>query len=121
MAKTKEHIHKLRRHKYPNGVKIYFCINDCNFKIEAAFALGKRVLCNMCGEPFEMNEYSVKLSKPHCGACGRYKTIDADGKRRYIDKNRSAQALADLGKSSVESLKDRMSKVVQMEPEEDIL
>lgn len=117
---SKEHIHKFKRHTYPNGTKVYFCTMDCTFKIEAAFALGKVCLCNICDEPFKMNEYSVKLAKPHCNSCGKIKVQDADGKTKFISKNRPAQAIADMGKAAVGSMKDRMSKVITLEKDEDI-
>jgi len=121
MPKVQEHTHKLKRHIYPNGTKVYFCILDCTFKVEAAFALGKVVLCNICNEPFPMNEYSIKLAKPHCNACGKMKIKDPDGKARFINKGRPTQAIADLGKSAISSMKDRMAgRVVAMEKDEDI-
>lgn len=119
MAKL-EHIHKLRRHKYPNGTKVYFCTLDCNYKIEAALALGKRVLCNICGDEFIMNEYSIKLAKPHCTQCGKMKIQDAEGKNRFVSKGRPQAALADLASNSVQSLKERLGRVVTMEKDEDI-
>ena len=65
--KTLTHVHKLRRHKYSTGNSIYFCtLPDCNFKMDVALSLGKRSLCNLCGNEFIMNEYSIKLAKPHC-------------------------------------------------------
>lgn len=122
MPKVEDHIHKLKRHKYTNGSKVYFCINNCTFKVDVPFALGLIVLCNICDEPFTMNEYSIKLAKPHCNKCGKMKVADPDGKARFVPKGRANQAIADLGTSAVSSLKDRMSKVVTMEPtiDEDI-
>lgn len=120
MAKIQEHIHKLRRHTYTNGTKVYFCTLDCSFKVEAPFALGKKTICNICGDTFLMNEYSVKLAKPHCNSCGKFKVIDDDGKARFVDKSRPTQAIAELGKNAVASLKDRMGKVVAIEKDEDI-
>jgi hypothetical protein len=121
MPKVQDHTHKLKRHTYPNGTKVYFCILDCTFKVEAAFALGKVVLCNICNEPFPMNEYSIKLAKPHCSACGKMKVQDGDGKAKFINKGRPIQAIADLGKSAISSMKERMSgRVVEMVKDEDI-
>lgn len=121
MPKVQEHTHKLKRHTYPNGTRVYFCINDCTFKVEAAFALGKIVLCNICNQPFVMNEYSIKLARPHCNNCGKMKVSDPDGKARFVSKGRSAQAIADLGKQAVGSMRERMSgKVVAIEKDEDI-
>jgi ribosomal protein S27AE len=114
MAKT-EHVHKLRRHKYPNGTKVYFCVLDCNYKIEAAFVIGKKTICNICGEEFHMNEYSAKLAKPHCTKCGKIQIVDEDGNKRRIDKSRPVAAIADLSNKNVNSLRERLGKVIQME------
>lgn len=119
MSRVKDHIHRLKRHTYPNGTKVYFCTNDCSYKIEAAFALGKVVECNICGVEFKMNEYAVKLAKPHCAGCGKYKTM-VDGKPKFVQKGRVVEALSDLGKTSADSMKERLGKVVVMEKDEDI-
>ena len=118
MAKT-THVHKLRRFKYANGTKVYFCTLDCNFKIEAALALGKKTICNICNNEFIMNEYSCKLAKPHCTRCGKMK-VEVDGEMRFVNKLRPTAALAELAKDSVISLKERLGKVVTMEKDEDI-
>lgn len=117
---TKEHLHKLKRHVYPNGTKVYFCTNNCNFKVDVAFALGKEVLCNICDTPFTMNEYSIKLAKPHCANCGKMKVKDGEGKSRFISKGRPIPAIAELGKSSVNELRQRLGSVTIMEKDEDI-
>src|SRR4030095_10636533 len=115
-----EHIHKLKRHVYSNGTKVYFCTNNCSFKVDVALALGKEVLCNICNEPFFMNEYSIKLAKPHCGNCGKTKIKDAEGKNRFISNNRPTQAIAEMGQNAVSSLKQRLGSVTVMEKDEDI-
>lgn len=75
-AKAK-HVHKFRRHKYKTGNIIFFCAEpDCNFKLAPALAIGKRSICWRCGEPFIMNEYSIRLAKPHCDACHQPKKSD---------------------------------------------
>jgi hypothetical protein len=76
MAKT-EHIHKFKRLIYKSGNSIFFCATpDCKQKISIPLALGKRSICWRCGEPFVMNEYSLRLAKPHCDACHKPKKID---------------------------------------------
>lgn len=89
--KVANHIHKLRRHTYKTGVSIFFCILDCNYKIEAALALGKTSICNECNEPFVITEQSVRLLRPHCLRCGRVVVKDADGKRKYVHKTKSVR------------------------------
>lgn len=109
-----KHIHKLKKHKYKNGTAVYFCINDCNFKVEAPLALGKEVLCNICSQPFIMNEYSLKLTKPHCGNCGKVKVKGDDGKGHFINK-RSAnpQILSEIAEDTTNDLKSRLEGVVK--------
>jgi molybdenum cofactor biosynthesis enzyme MoaA len=118
MAKI-EHVHKLRRHRYSNGTKVYFCTLDCNYKIEAALALGKKSICNTCHDEFIMNEYSCKLAKPHCTRCGKMK-VTVDGEVKFINKLRPNAALAEIAKGSTNSLRERLGKVVMMEKDEDI-
>lgn len=120
MAKVQDHIHKFKRTSYSTGTKVYFCIDNCSYKIEVAFALGKVVRCNICDEDFAMNEYSIKLAKPHCNNCGKMQVRDAEGKRKFVAKGRTNQAIADLAKSSISDLKSRMGKVVAMAKDEDI-
>jgi hypothetical protein len=72
MAATR-HTHKFRRHKYKSGNIIYFCVLDCTVKMAPALAIGKKSLCNICGEPFTMTDYSVRLAKPHCDKCHKPK------------------------------------------------
>lgn len=114
-----EHIHKLRRHKYKNGTVVYFCSMDCHFKIERELAIGKRTLCNICGEPFFMNEYSVKLAKPHCTNCGKMRIKNDDGTVQFVDRNRTKVIAEEMAANSVNSLRERLSSVVQMEPKDE--
>jgi Zn finger protein HypA/HybF involved in hydrogenase expression len=65
---------------------------DCHFKIEAALALGKLSLCQHCDEPFIMNEYTIKLKRPHCMNCGKKQITTADGRKVFVNK-RSVQVL----------------------------
>jgi len=69
-----KHIHKFKRHFYKTGNAIFFCtLPDCNFKVATHLSIGKTAICNRCGEPFSMNEYSIRLSKPHCDKCHKRK------------------------------------------------
>lgn len=70
----KKHIHKLKRVKYKSGSITLFCaLPDCAFKVNPALALGKRSICWRCGESFILNEYSLRLAKPHCEGCHKSK------------------------------------------------
>jgi len=69
-----EHICKLKRHTYETGSKIFFCaLPKCTKKLKIGLALGKESICWRCGEPFIMNEYSIRLAKPHCEDCHKSK------------------------------------------------
>jgi ribosomal protein S27AE len=68
------HVHKLKRLRYKSGNDIFFCaLPDCAFKTNISLVLGKRSICWRCGESFVMNEYSIRLSKPHCNNCHKPK------------------------------------------------
>lgn len=122
MAKAKEqeeHVHKLKRHTFRGGRQVYFCVLDCNFQIDAAFALGKQSICHICGAEFTMNEYSVKLARPHCKNCGKMRVKTEEGGTRFVNKSRAIAAIAEISEDKVTSLRDRLGKVVVMEPQED--
>lgn len=74
------HIHKFKRDTYSTGKKFYYCINgDCTFKCDVKHSLGKTSLCNNCGNPFAMNEYSIRKANPKCMDCVKRRTIRKDG------------------------------------------
>lgn len=115
MAKRQIHVHKLKRHKYPTGNAVYFCIlPDCHFKIEVALALGKRTLCNTCGEEFIINEYTLKLARPHCDGCGKVKVKDSSGEVRYVKKVAN-KILAGVAENTTDSLRNRLNNMTSTE------
>jgi hypothetical protein len=119
--KKQNHVHKLRRHSYNNGTKVFFCtLPDCNYKVDTFLALGKKAICHLCNDEFIMTEYTVKLARPHCQKCGKMKIKTASGEVKFINKNRPIQALAELGQTAVASLRERLGSVVTMEKDEDI-
>src|SRR5216683_5297533 len=74
MSKLK-HTHKLKRVRFKTGNAIFFCaLPDCSYKIQPPFALGKRSICWRCGNEFIMDEYTLRLAKPHCTSCHKPKT-----------------------------------------------
>jgi hypothetical protein len=114
------HIHRLKKHKYKTGVAVYFCtLPDCHFKIEAPFALGKESLCNICGEPFLMNEYTIKLVKPHCINCGKKEVKDENGNKHYIRKS-GGKTLAHIAADATNELKSRLDGIVRPLADDDI-
>jgi len=72
-AAIEKHVHKLKRHRFKSGNEVYFCTLDCNYKISPALAVGKKTICHRCGEVFTMNEYSIRLARPHCDKCHKSK------------------------------------------------
>jgi hypothetical protein len=114
------HTHKLRRHRYPSGNAVFFCtLPECHYKIDVPLALGKRTICNICGEEFIINEYTIKLAKPHCLDCGKVKVKGADGKSRYVKKVTN-RVLAGVATDSLEDLRSRLDNVSAASLEDDI-
>lgn len=114
------HTHKLKKHTYKNGTAVYFCLLNCNYKIEVSMADGKEVLCNICGEKFTMTVASIKQAKPHCTNCGKVMVKDENGKRTYVSKDRMKFIASDLAKNKVADLRAKLSSVITMERDEDI-
>lgn len=76
MAKKKvlDHVHKLKRVKYTNDETVFFCTKGaCEYTINTKLALGKPSECWRCGKEFNLNEISIRLTKPHCIACTKVK------------------------------------------------
>lgn len=120
MAKLTSHTHKLRKHKYPSGNAVFFCIlPDCHYKIDVALALGKKTLCNICEEEFIINEYTIKLAKPHCSNCGKVKVKDASGANRYVKKVTN-RILSDMAERTSGDLRSRLDSMTSVSSEEDI-
>lgn len=117
-----KHTHKLKRIRFKTGNAVFFCaLPDCHYKINQALALGKRNICWRCGDEFIMNEYSLRLAKPHCDSCHRPKG--------FIDKQPSLTVATSeqLQMNGIEgaglSLADRLTSVIKRaneEGEEDI-
>lgn len=109
-TQIQEHTHKLRLHKYPNGTKVYFCVLNCSYKVEVAFALGKVTLCNICNSEFEITKLTLRLQEPHCSDCGRVLVKNADGSRTYIRKVAN-KVLGDVANKTVENLSTRLASI----------
>lgn len=117
---TQKHTHRYKRHKYATGNAVYFCtLPDCHHKLEVALSLGKKSICNICGNEFIMNEYTLKLAKPHCDSCSKIKVRAPDGKKHFIRKD-SIPVMASLAEESAEELRDRLDAVVGSDTEKDI-
>lgn len=103
-ATIQKHIHKLKRIKFKSGNASFFCtLPDCTFKVNPALALGKRSECWRCGEEFLLNEYSIRLAKPHCEKCHHPKksdlapsiTVATDEVQREVPVRSEFSSLAD--------------------------
>jgi hypothetical protein len=114
-----KHLHKLKKHKYKTGTVIFHCVlPECHYKIESFLSLGKRSLCNICGEEFLLDEYSIKLVRPHCRNCGKQRVTDDEGKAHYVHKVRGT--LAAVAESSTEELRKRLANAVVVHAEDDV-
>lgn len=108
------HVHKLKRHTYKTGTKVFFCtLPDCNYKITVQFALGKKCICNLCNAEFTMNEYSVKLAKPHCQNCSKVKVTDENGVSKFVRPNTVDIRETVEAKESVSNLKSRLEAITE--------
>jgi hypothetical protein len=106
-----KHVHRLRKKRYKNGTSIFFCtLPDCHYKIECDLSLGKESMCNECGETFLMNEYTIRLTRPHCHNCGK-REVKVDGKRHYVSK-RQNEVLVDVAAGEVVNLRSRLDNLV---------
>ena len=122
-AKMEKHIHKLKRVRFKSGNSFYFCaLPDCSFKVNPALALGKRSICWRCGESFIINEYALRLAKPHCDKCHMPKHYD-DGlppaTTEQLNKE-EAKATSSLSDRLTNIIKDNPTKTIAAEGDEDI-
>lgn len=123
---VQKHIHKLKRHKYKNGTLTYFCVNDCDYRLDPELAFGKIVECWRCARSFSMNVYSSKSAKPHCEECHKFK-----GDLAKKIETKPLQEIAVLaGEDITNDLADRLHSLTepiktvefkQLENEEDLL
>jgi hypothetical protein len=116
-----KHVHKLRRHKYrKTGNSVFFCtLPECHYKIEVPLALGKISLCNYCDSEFIIDEYTLKLVKPHCRNCGKVRVTDEEGNSRYVKKVTN-QILPHVASETISDLRNRLNSVTAVADEDDI-
>lgn len=116
--KLHNHIHKFRRKIYKTGNSVYFCVDDCNYKIGVEFSLGKMTRCNNCDKAFQMNEYSIRAAKPKCMDCIKRKTITKGG----IDANIMVESISkSIAADSITELKNKMDNLIikEYKPEDE--
>ena len=128
-SKVVNHVHKLKKHKYKSGNITYFCtLPDCNYKVAPALAIGKRSICNRCGNEFILNEYSIRLVRPHCEECHKSK----DGKKEIKQIKQPSYSGIDIGveapsiaihnpfADSTLSLSERLKQATTVKEDEEI-
>lgn len=105
------HIHKLKRHRFKTGSSILYCTGaNCSYKVAPQLALGKLTLCWRCDKPFTLDDYTMRLAKPHCRNCQKKKSGG------LIEKIEPEMASA-----TVNDLRSRLSSVVSLEKEDEEL
>lgn len=119
------HVHKLKKYKYSSGTEIFFCtLPDCHFKIDCMLMVGKKAICNICGDEFIMGDIDIKRLRPHCANCGKVMIRDADGNKRYVRKVRSkllaTSVTSEVAINSAKSLRERLDSISRNEADEDI-
>lgn len=135
MAKSalQKHIHKVKRQRFKSGNHMYFCtLPDCYWKINPALFLGKTTICWRCGEEFNMNEYSLRLARPHCEKCHKTKSEDKEEatinalSQAHRDITQSGVSMAPIAESLsladklTSLLKKQASNTIATEGDEDI-
>ena len=123
-----KHVHKLKRHRYKTGNTVYFCVDNCAFKVSTELALGKKCICWRCGQPFTLTEYSIRLAKPHCGDCHKPKgaILERTEVPDFVSKHPpeiEAKGAITLPKDSAADLRSRLTGVLhsglQAKPDEE--
>jgi hypothetical protein len=106
-----KHTHLYKRHTYSNGEQILFCTRgECDKKINVKLALGKPAVCWRCQKEFTLNEYSLRLAKPHCMDCK---------KRKHDHEETTTQ----ITPSIVDDLRSRLDRIIEhpVSAEDDLL
>lgn len=124
---TTQHVHKFKRLKYKTGGQIFFCTQpDCSVKLNPALALGKRTICWRCGEPFLMNEYALRLVKPHCENCHKSKNgvslqdFSVDTLTSPPEQTDAPVAVISASSSLAERLRQTINMKIPVEIEEEL-
>jgi len=113
MTKQPNHVHKLKRLTYKStGHKIFFCVlPECHYKVAVELALGKNNICNRCGSAFQLDEYSIRLAKPHCKKC-RKKKDDVPSPEKITSA---------IAEHAASDLRSRLSQTVAVANDDDEL
>lgn len=96
----------MKKITYKSGNSTFFCALDCSYKINPALALGKKSICWRCGNEFTINEYSLRLVKPHCEACHKSK----NGKEYVVTEVNHEDKTISLSKRLQNEIKQAQEK-----------
>lgn len=109
--RTQKHVHRLKRHAYETGNKIFFCtLPDCSFKSQTELMLGKRVICNRCNKEFILNQRSIRLALPHCDDCSKVRVKTVEGETKYVSKEQLSKPVSTAA-DKTKDLRSRLSVV----------
>jgi hypothetical protein len=113
-----KHVHKLKRIKYKSGTVSLFCtLPDCTYKVNPALALGKRCICWRCEKEFLLNEYALRLAKPHCEACHKPKGDVTSNHPLHDEKGEFVITDVDhVNKEITLSLAERLKQTLNLTP-----
>lgn len=75
---------RVRKNRHTYKKSLYKCsLPGCAHKLHADLAIGRKSLCNLCGEEFVMTKESVRLAMPHCDNCK--KGANADNREKLLE------------------------------------
>lgn len=105
MSPKKNHVHKFKRYVYDSGYTIFFCtLDNCPYKVKVELTLGKLNICWRCGHEFPMNEYAIRLARPHCVDCQK----DKEGKLKVPNKPKLVKGDVNV----IDDLRNRMLSTI---------
>lgn len=107
----KNHVHRLKRHRYKNGEVIFFCVkDDCSFKVNADLTWGKTAECWRCFAPFSMTNESKRQDKPHCEGCTGFRTEESYNK--YLKKKAEKEKTIIKVEPTQQDLRSRLDSLM---------
>ena len=102
-----KHTHRYIRWKKETG--LYRCAHpDCTHFTEKSFLLGKRSVCNLCGDEFVLTREDLLLAQPRCPNCSNRA---GNKQRRKLRELVDTLALADPT-DSAEGLGDPNNEII---------
>lgn len=115
-----KHVHKFKRHRYKSGTEVFFCaLPDCSIKMSIPLSLGKRTICWRCGNDFIMNDYSIRLAKPHCDECHKPKKM-IGSEEKYVSSEHAVTIIPIEAMSLAERLQQTINQAKPTIEDEEI-